>query len=294
MTTKYAIIITLLFLAFLLHSIGIASASTDVTWYFRADTHTVNDILGYRLAEVSSSSYAYDTVTVENVRSTYYGVRVWVVESNGDLEELTDGEPVAIVYRTGNGEGIQTATWNCTGYNNIINAIMIKVYQRFPPDDWTLRVTFITENETLMKLPKATWTFSYYTKRQFSLDTESTTSTLYWGGNYDTKVQLQYTEPNIYEVMMWKLQNRDVLGFLMLPYTWFLGFIAYSIVFLLPLGIVLYNRLEDATATLIALLLIGGFTGGLIGALVPASGLTLCWILFVLGIAALLYRLIRG
>ena len=73
-----------------------------------------------------------------------------------------------------------------------------------------------------------------------------------------------------------------------------MGFIAYSIVFLLPLGIVLYNRLEDATATLIALLLIGGFTGGLIGIFVPASGLKLCWILFVLGIATLLYRLIKS
>ena len=291
MTRKYAFIISLFFLAFFLFSVGAVYASTDITWYFRADTHTVNGILGYRLNEAPSTSYAYDSVSIGAASTTSYGVRVWIVDSNGNLEELTSGEPVAIVSRSYNSEGLQSATWTCPGYNNIIDAIMIKVYQRFGTEEWTLRATFITENNTLIKLPEATWTFTYYTKRMYI---DATYSLLYWGGNYQTKVELQYSEPTPYELMMWKLWKGDILGFLMLPYSWFLGFTAYSIVFLLPLGIVLYNRLEDATATLIALLLIGGFTGGLIGALVPASGLTLCWILFVLGIAALLYRLIRG
>jgi len=296
MTRKYAFIISLFFLAFFLFSVGAVYASTDITWYFRADTHTVNGILGYRLNEAPSTSYAYDSVSIGAASTTSYGVRVWIVDSNGNLEELTSGEPVAIVSRSYNSEGLQSATWTCPGYNNIIDAIMIKVYQRFGTEEWTLRATFITENNTLIKLPEATWTFTYYTKRNYAseLDSGVTISMLYWGGNYQTKVELQYSEPTPYELMMWKLWKGDILGFLMLPYSWFLGFTAYSIVFLLPLGIVLYNRLEDATATLIALLLIGGFTGGLIGALVPASGLTLCWILFVLGIAALLYRLIRG
>ena len=284
-------IISCLFLAFFLFSVGAVYASTDATWYFRADTHTVNGILGYRLDETASSSDTYDSVSTDGDIITYYGVRVWIVHEDGSLEELTDGEPVAIVSRSQDGEGLQSATWNCPGYGNIVDAIMIKVYQRFGAGEWNLRATFITENNTLIKLPEATWTFTYYTRRMYI---DATYSMLYWGGNYQTKVQLQISEPAFYELMLWKLWKGDILGFLMLPYSWFLGFTAYSIVFLLPLGIVLYNRLEDATATLIALLLIGGFTGGLIGALVPASGLRLCWILFVLGIAALLYRLIRG
>jgi len=268
----------------------------NATWYFRADTHTVNGILGYRLDKTASSSDTYDSVSTDGASITYYGVRVWIVHSSGALEELTSGEPVAIVSRNQDGEGLQSATWNCPGYNNIIDAIMVKVYQRFGTEEWNLRATFITENNTLIKLPEATWTFTYYTKRNYmsELDSGVTVSTLYWGGNYETKVQLKYAEPTPYELMLWKLWKGDILGFLILPYSWLLGFIAYSIVFLLPLGIVLYNRLEDATATLIALLLIGGFAGGLIGVFVPASGLLLCWILFVLGIAALLYRLIRG
>ena len=267
---------------------------TTATWHFRADTHTINDILGYRIDETASSSDAYDTVSTEGASITYYGVRVWIVHENGALDELTDGEPVAIVSRNADGEGLQSATWNCPGYNNLIDALMIKVYQRFGTEDWSLRATFITENEILIKLPEATWTFTYYTKREYNADAETTTSILYWGGEYQTKVELQYTEPAVYEVMMHKLMKGDILAFIMLPYTWLLGFTAYALVFLLPFGIVLYNRLEDAVATLIALLLIGGFAGGLIGVFVPASGLLLCWILFVLGIAALFYKLIKG
>jgi len=266
----------------------------NATWYFRADTHTVNGILGYRLDETASSSDACDSVSTEGASIAYYGVRVWIVHSSGALEELTSGEPVAIVSRNEDGVGLQSATWNCPGYNSIIDAIMIKVYQRFGTDEWNLRATFITENNTLIKLPEATWTFTYYTSRGYDLINDITLSKFYWGGNYETKVQIQYTEPTIYELMLWKLMKGDIFGFLILPYSWLLGFTAYAILFLLPLGIVLYNRLEDVTASLIALLLIGGFAGGMIGVLVPASGLLLCWILFVLGIAALLYRLIRG
>jgi len=266
----------------------------NATWYFKADTHTVNGILGYRLDKASSSSTGYDGVLVEGAQIAYYGVRVWVVHENGALDELTDGQPVAIVSRNTNDEGLKSATWNCPGYNNIIDAIMIKVYQRFGTDEWDLRATFITENNLLIKLPEATWTFAYYTKREYSAPVDITTSEIYWGGNYGTKVELKYVEPSTYEVMLWKLMKGDILGFVMLPYSWLLGFTAYAVAFLLPFAIVLYNRLEDVAATLIALLLIGGFAGGLIGVFVPASGLLLCWILFVLGIAALLYKLIKG
>ena len=272
----------------------VEATETDVTWYFRADTHTINGIIGYRLHETASSTSIYGNVSMGGACITYYGVRVWVVHENGDLDELTDGEPVAIVSRNADGEGLQSATWNCPGYNNIIDAIMIKVYQRFGTGEWNLRATFITENETLIKLPEATWTFTYYTKREYNSTLGVTISTFYWGADYQSKVELQYIEPATYEIMIWKLMKGDILAFLMLPYTWLLGFTAYALVFLLPFGIVLYNRLEDAVATLIALLLIGGFAGGLIGVFVPASGLLLCWILFVLGIAALFYKLIKG
>ena len=270
-------------------TIWIEGEGKTARWYFRADTVETAGILGYRLADTASTSTITDEVSsASGPQPSSYGVRVWIVHQNGALDELTNGEPVAIVTRSDDAEGLQNATWNCPGYNSLVYAVMIKVYQRFTDTDWSLRATFITEGEQLIKLPEATWTFHYYTKLS------GCKSYLFWGGNYGSGVTITYAEPATWEVMMHKLMKGDILGFLMLPYTWLLGFTAYALVFLLPVGIVLYNRLEDVTATIIALLLIGGFTGGLIGVFVPASGLMLCWILFVLGIAALLYRLIRG
>ena len=296
MNGKYVFIISLFFLAFFLFSVGAVYASTDATWYFRADTHTVNGILGYRLDETASSSDTYDSVSTDGDSITYYGVRVWIVHEDGSLEELTDGEPVAIVSRSQDGEGLQSATWNCPGYGNIVDAIMIKVYQRFGAGEWNLRATFITENNTLIKLPEATWTFTYYTERHYmsELDSGVTFSTLYWGGNYQTKVQLQISEPAFYELMLWKFSHRDIFGFVMLPFTYWLGFMAYGLVFLLPLGIGLYKIFDDAKAAILGLLLIGGGAGGLISMLIPQSGLQLSWILFVLGIAGILWSLVKG
>ena len=69
---------------------------------------------------------------------------------------------------------------------------------------------------------------------------------------------------------------------------------AYGLVFLLPLGIGLYKIFDDFKATILGLLLIGGGAGGLISMLIPQSGLQLSWILFVLGIAGILWSLVKG
>ncbi|RLE49203.1 MAG: hypothetical protein DRJ18_00200 [Candidatus Methanomethylicota archaeon] len=265
----------------------------NVTWYFRADTHTVNGILGYRLAEAPSSSEVYDSVSADGAYITYYGVRVWIVHSSGALEELTDGTPVAVVSRNENGEGLQNATWSCPGYSNIINTLMVKVYQRFGSGEWNLRATFISDNSTLFKLPESTWTFYYYTSRQY--DGAKTSSTFYWGADYNSRIEFCIAQPNPFELALWHLMNQNLIGFIMTSLTYYLGSLAYGI-FLFALAITLYNRFEDVSATTLAMLLLigGGAAGGIISILVPASGLQLSWALFVLGIAILLYKLVRG
>jgi hypothetical protein len=277
-----------------LFCLPVVKADTEATLFLRADSHEVNGISGYRLSETQSSGNVTDIVTVGGSYAIYYGVRVWVVHRNGATEELTSGVPVAVVTRSVNGGGLRNATWLCPGYNSIVDAVMVKVYQRFETEDWNLRSTFITENDFLVKFPEATWTFNYYTIRQYRYDEDITYSKLLWGGSYMSNVTMRYEVPAAWEVQFYNLFNGDIFGFLFTPYTWFLGFLGYSLVFLLPLGIVLYNRFEDATATIIALLLIGGGAGGLLSMLVPQLGLQLCWVLFVLGIAALLYRLVTS
>ena len=270
--------------------------SEEQTWYFRADTHTINGITGYRLAETSTSTSAYDSTLAVGTSGydIYYGVRVWIVHESGTIEELTDGQPVAIVTRDSDGEGLQNATWNCPGYSNIIDAIMIKVYQRFEVTDWELRATFISENQTLITLPEATWTFHYYTKRNY-IDNYGTESYFYWGDDYNSRIEFSISKPNPFQLALWRLQNQNLIGFIMTPLTYYLGSLAYGI-FLFALAIALHNRFEDVSATTLAMLLLigGGAAGGIISILLPASGLQLSWALFVLGIAILLYKLVRG
>ena len=278
-----------LFLAFLVFAVPV-KAETDVTWYMRADTHEINGVMGYRLSTAPSTQSLNDSVSISGAYSSYYGIRVWIIKY-GETEELTDGSPAATAYISG--IGLHSASWNCPGYNDIIIGLIVKVYQRFGSGEWNLRVTFVSDNSSLFKLPESTWTVYYYTSRQY--DGVKTVSTFYWGADYNSRIEFSIDDPNPFELALWHLQNQNLIAFIMTPLTYYLESLAYGI-FLFALAIALYNRFEDVSATTLAMLLLigGGAVGGIISILVPASGLQLSWALFVLGIAILLYKLVRG
>ena len=290
---KKVVFVWLLLLFCLAFQAENARANVSASWFYRADRHVVYGVEAYKMAETTTTESKYDTRTLYSEQfSISYGVRVWVVHGSSQIE-LTQGTPVAVVTRFNIGSGLQNASWNCPGYNGIVDAVMIRVYQRFYTYSWSLRVTFITSPELLIKFSSSSWIFSYFTEMRVE-GSEVTMSSFYWGGNYGSGVTVQYDLPEAYEVQMWKLTNGDVIGWLVTPYTWFIGFAAYSLIFLLPIGLILYNRFEDAAAVIIGLLLIGGMTGGILSAVVPQTGLQLCWVLFVLGLAALLYKLFKS
>ena len=267
------------------------SAKTG-TWYMRSDTHTVNTVSGYKLSETQSATHTYDGKTKTGTYTTYYGVRVWIVFPNGQLEELTSGTPVAVVSRSSDGSGLQSANWTCPGYLNIVDAVMVKVYQRFSDEtDWSLRVTFVTYNQTLVKLPESTWTFYYYTVRQ--IIEGKTLSAFYWGSSsYNSRVQFQYYEPNAWELMMYRLGQGDFIGFITFPYFNLVGNLFYGVL-LLVVGATLYRRYESFVPIAIMMVLFGG-VGGVVTMLVPAAGLHLAWLFMAFGLAILFFKLIRG
>jgi len=270
-------------------TLWIQGEGKNATWYFRADMHTVYDVYGYKLADSPSESSYIDAVSASGAYVSYYGVRVWVVHSDGSICELTDGEPAAIVSRNENGEGLQSATWTCPEYNNLVEALMVKVYHRFGPGEWSLRATFITENQTLIKLPEATWTFHYYTVR--SCNGETTTSKLCWGGSYNSKVDYVYVEPNIWDLMKYKLNSGDFIGFLIMPYTNLVGNLFYGFMLLL-VCVPLYNRYRSVNVILFTLILLSGADIGL-GLLIPAVASPLAYIILLISLAALIYRALR-
>jgi len=110
------------FLAAVLPVYSFEYTAQTSTWYMRSDSHTANNVTGYKLSETQSATHTYNGRTKTGTYTTYYGVRVWIVFPNGQLEELTSGTPVAVVSRSSDGSGLQSANWTCPGYLNIVDA----------------------------------------------------------------------------------------------------------------------------------------------------------------------------
>jgi len=269
-------------------TIIVPGAAVSALWYMRSDVHTVRGIYGYKLASTQTTLNQSDTRFVSGAYTISYGARVWAVHSDETTTELTSIVPVAVVTRADAGEGLQTAYWNCTGYSQIVDSLMVKIYQRFSGGEWSLRVTFLSQNEWQAKLPAATWTFTYYTYKS-----GTTTSKLYWGSpNHNTTVSLYYTEPSIYDKMAYSMAGGNFFGFLTLPYVNYIGNMFYGFL-LLVMGVTLYQRTESIVPVALMLMVFGG-SAGIVTALIPTAGLQLTWIFFVFGLAILLYKLVKA
>jgi len=285
----------LLLLVLLASSISIVKAETG-TWYMRSDTQTVREISGYKLSETQSSSSTNDVRTkIDTVAyNVSYGVRVWNVDWNETETELTSGTPIAIVSRTNDGNGLQSGSWAYSS-STILDVVEVRLYQKFGNLAWSQRAIFVCGDEASFKQP--TFTFYYYTQRitAYNEVTEkwNTTAVFRWGSStYNSRVGLSYTEPHPWERMMHELGQGDFVGFTVFPYVYVIGNLVYGFA-LLGLGMTLYKRSEDLVVPALALMLFGG-TGGIITMLIPEAGLYLGWFIFMLGLAILFFRLVKG
>ena len=264
------------------------SDGVNATWYFRSDTHTVHEILGYKLSSVQSFTPAADNRTTSGTANTSYGVRVWILSASGELAELTSGTPVAIVTRTSNGSGTLTGSWICPTYNNIIDAVLIRIYHRWNEGSWTLRVVSITRSGLLIRLPENTWVFHYHVSRYDG----STNSSFHWGSqSYLSRVILQYYELNPFETMTYHLIRRDLLAFLFAPWTYYIGDLFWGLIVLF-FSVTTYNRYHSLRAVLAIMWLFGG-VGGILSAMLPAVALNISWLLLALALAITFVKLLR-
>jgi hypothetical protein len=258
------------------------------TWYMRSDTWTVHSILGYRLSETESSTMTYDNRISSIAFSSSYGVRIWLVTYDGKVSELTNGNPVAVVTRDSNGQGIQSATWNCPEYKRVISAIEVKIYQRFGTGTWFLRQIFITKSQLLITLPISQWRFYYYTQ----LIVGSANATLYYGSHlYNSRIDVSYIPATSFETMDVKLYYADWFGFMFTPWTYFLGDLFWGILLLFGC-VTMYMRYNSIKAVLGVLWVFGG-AGGILSAFIPAIGLQISWLVLGLAFALTLFKLVR-
>ena len=158
-----------------------------VTWYMRSDQHTVNTVSGYILNGTQSSTSKYVSLSSSGKLQTWVAVRVWIVFSDGNKSELTDGTYNVNVTRTSSGYGYQNVTWTCPATSlNASDAIMIKVYLKVGSGSWSEKATFITAQLNMTKI-SGNWTFQLYTKNNQvynSITHQWTTACyFYWGSS---------------------------------------------------------------------------------------------------------------
>jgi hypothetical protein len=295
-------------------TVGVISLGTlQLTLYERSDQWTTKSIHAYELAPTDThQTTTYEITGTDPTATTYYGSRVWVVEYSGSLWELTDGIPEATVIRPVNGSGVQIGYWDYNGSysTQVVDALLVKVYQSYDGIVWNLVGSYITEPEikaydpntppgtglnVMFKLePYTTWSFYYYTNRTATTNVEST---FYWGHQTDcpSGLTLWYTPASPAEVQAWQLANSNLFGFIIEPYAYFIGEqLAFGFI-LLIFGLALYIRNpENGIIPIAIMFILFGGTGGVVSSLVPGIALPIAWAFVVFGVALLFYKVIKG
>jgi len=103
---------------------------------------------------------------------------------------------VAQVSRSGNGQGIQSNTWNCPQISlQETDAIVVRVYMKFGSGSWKLCCTFITEQLESEQLDSSQWTVYYYTWRYYASWEKKTYGFFRWGtSTYNSRIaNFEYT-----------------------------------------------------------------------------------------------------
>jgi hypothetical protein len=260
----------------------------NATWYMRSDTHTVHEQLGYRLLTENTHTPSFDTRTHSGTANTSYGVRVWAIDFRGSKHELSSGSPVAIVERTTVGASILQGYWVCPAWGSMIDAIEVDLYQRFNSEAWVLIRIFVSSDDLLIRLPSSTWTFFYHVNKT----TGSTNSTFGWGSytTYSSKVNLQYYKASPWDMALARLMERQFVGFLFTPWTYWFGDLFWTIL-LFGMITTAYMRFGSFKPILALLWILGG-SGSILWALVPAVALHVAAIMLALAMAISLFRLI--
>jgi hypothetical protein len=138
------------------------------TRYFRYDDWTVNGLSAYKLCENESSTSAMGEYRGGlTLQVGYWGIRVWTRNTAGEEQEVTEGEPVAVVQRETEEEGLQSADWQANFETQENDAVVVRVYTKVGSGPWGQQNHVLAPNYITEQLPHAKfdslWTVFYYT-----------------------------------------------------------------------------------------------------------------------------------
>lgn len=267
---------------------------TQETWYIRADTWTVNTVLGYKLNPTQSQATTIITQNSSSLATFQVGIRVYTVTKTGDEIEITAGTPVAIASRiavVGGSDEVGTWTPSATITFQYESAIKIVVYFKIGSGSWTAKMVGISRSLETNSIQASTWTANYY-MGIVDFGGGIYGYRIFLGGMYETKIQdISLGLLDVYETMDYKLKEGDFVGFILYPYLNLVGNLFYGLVMLM-VCVPLYNRYRSVVPILVLFIIFGG-AAGIFTLLVPEIGAGLGWIFMLLGLAGILYKVFR-
>jgi len=137
------------------------------------EVRKVNDLETHVLGTTETQAHEEGQFYIEGTDPVKFGIRVWKRDKNGNETEITNGTPVAVVYKEIPFEGKQFATWDCPEVPlEPTDTIVVRCYAKIGADPYILlpcvvKVGFYTEwqSEQLSakKLNSAKWVVTYQT-----------------------------------------------------------------------------------------------------------------------------------
>lgn len=270
--------------------------TSSANYFFQSATQTVNNVTGFKITENTGWSETSVARVFTGTGQISYGFRAWIVHSNGDPDnEITGGTPESIFSRTTDGEGLQNSTISISTRSLVVglNSIKVVMYIRFEANEWLAIATFTSSRLMEKQINSGTWGFFMYTKYESSTGGGgSITASAYWGGqNSRSGISgVEFTDPLPQEVALYTGMSGNFIGMIGYPYTYLFGSIFYGIVLLGVMGN-LYLRHKKIEVILIWFVLWGSTSG--FGLLIPSAAFRVIYVILLLAIAVILYKLFR-
>lgn len=270
-----------------------------VDLYFRSDEYTTFEQTAYGL---DSSPYWEEDVDpyfmVDPASATAaLGFRFWLISDDASTE-LTSGTPeaVSIFTEAQTSEEALTVYWTCENTAVVMGYEALKMTVYYSADlgeNWAALGSFVTKPLVTNWLVSSTWEiteFIYFMPESFFVFDFGEEVAYYTGASFGIS-NVQIAEPETHELMMYKLSNMDLLGFILTPYVAIFGAFFYAILLVAILG-AYYIWYHKASMVLFMLVLFGS-AGGFVFVLLPTPANILVWVLMAVALAVLMFKVIR-
>jgi len=269
---------------------------SEVDWYLQSGVSTVNGVTGYALNTTQTASAVLLNASYTNTdgyTTSYWSWRVYKVDSANESTELTS-DYSAVVSRSANGLGYQSATWTCPETSLIcgLDSLKLEVYMKLNDEDWLLKATFTSGKLWYAGLEEAEWTFNVWTNHTRTAlgYFYRTNTTLGFGiSTYGSSVtDILFQDPDTFENQGAYFYNLDFIGFIMAPWTFLMGADLFTGALTGTVLIAIALRTRSLLILVVFSIILGG-SGGFLTMMLPAAGYAMLTVCVLFAVAGIIY-----